>query len=335
MTLTNRQLEMHKTHLTASQIPTILGENPFSGAMSLFLKKTGQAGHVHSAAMGRGHLLEEVVAKACMDRLGFARIESAKTFASKMVERGIIPAEFEVDGTIIHRDYHNCAATIDYIGTHRDGTSYNYEIKTSSEKSGWVGGTVPLHYWIQVQWQIWVLRSWGIDIDKTAFGALISSNFDTRCVEYQEAYIPGVLDSLLAFQASCDRGEVPELCEEKRKLPLAELDEDGKDLDIVALLESYDVANEDKKRATANLSRISKRLCDRLEGYRGALLSDGTRITRYQEGWRNVVKYADYCGALETLLRQAGRGEEIDALRKEFESSTKTEPRVQVKRSRK
>lgn len=327
--LTYDQLQIHKTHVTASQVPIILGLSPFQSAEHLAMVKLGDAKPSSNRYTQRGHDFEPVVARGCMDRFGFQTIALSEHYFKSLNSDGELPDRAFVQGTLFHEAIEHCAATPDYVAFDSHGDMWNYEIKTTRRPDGWTAGSVPEHIWVQVQWQMWILNSWGFNIENTGIGVLIQGDYEIRIVPYNPAYIYKILPTILEFQNSILRGEMPDLLvgDKPQKLKGDQIDMSLMDL-ITNAASHKDAANTNE----AVYRETVKELTARLKGTSGALLEDGTNVIYYPEKNAEKLDVGRFAGALEAELRLLGKGSLVDKLRKECSEMTRRDPYIQIRK---
>ena len=218
MTLTADQQAIRRTKLTASQVSAVLGVSPYFTARILAESKQKSVARRSSHAMNSGHYLEPIVAKWCADRsmlnLNWDHCYLAEDLLDRLIALGEVHEGYRVGGTIICPQEPLFAATPDYVVFNgHDNEVINYEIKTSAKTDGWMDPSsyhgVPHHIWIQVQWQMMCLRAIGLDVKRTAIGALLASRPYFRWVPYDHGFICGIVERCRVFQHNCNNGMLP------------------------------------------------------------------------------------------------------------------------------
>lgn len=141
MSLTEEQLKLRKQGIGGSEIAAIVGLNPFSGPLEVYLAKTeGRAfeGNFHTE---RGTFLEDGAARWWAHRNG---------------------ATMREVGTIQHPDAPIVMCTPDRLAKLPDGSELDVSVKVPSRRSEehWgENGTddVPEQYLVQLQWELFIL----------------------------------------------------------------------------------------------------------------------------------------------------------------------------------
>lgn len=124
-------LNWRKSHLTASNIPAVMGEDPWRTPLDVFLEITGMVIKTPNEAMQRGTELEPFARRAYEEYTGIA-----------------------VEPDVIEHPKHK------FLGASLDGISFNHkyiaEFKCPGENSFFKmkANGIPRHYWIQVQSQL-------------------------------------------------------------------------------------------------------------------------------------------------------------------------------------
>lgn len=329
MTLSEKQLILHKSHVTASQVPIILGVSPFRSPLQLAEQKLGSGHSNNTAATERGHILEDTVARHCATVFGFRSIEMPRDLFSRCenMEPGV---DYESD-TLFHADIECFASTGDRIAYLEDGEMLNYEIKTSASRSGWYGDGVPEHIWVQVQWQMFVLRSHGFDVRRTAIGALLASDFHTRIVNWDEAFISRIIGECLEFQTFINRGEIPANLNIKTSNRLAP-DRVSEKQELII----RNIAETRKRRDEADreLRRLTEMALVQFGDVSGAVLEDGMSIVVYQRSYQEKLDVGKVMGQLASLCRLKGLDREVEQIKRECTSTKLREAYVQVRKPR-
>lgn len=142
--LTEQQLEMRRTGITATQLPAILGKHPYYSAADVWLEKVApdKVEEVDNEAIHRGEDLEPAVASWAARELGME--------------------VFEDPDTVRHHDDALLLATPDRLISDGDD-AYILECKTSRSKMDWgdeYTDQVPIHYFYQVHHQLDVCLSY-------------------------------------------------------------------------------------------------------------------------------------------------------------------------------
>jgi hypothetical protein len=210
--LTDEQLKIRRGLVTASKIPIIMGASPFKTRAQLLHEGTNPNTKGHMLPhQERGHRLEPVVANWLGEQLmsryygepARGRFElHAGAQDSSAIESILGKGSVLIDDTVVHKDLPWAAATPDaYITPPASrSTLLIGEIKTSSERAGWYPDKVPHHIWMQVQWQLIVLKSWlGDSLTTIYVGALVASNFVLREVEYDPSFAEAAIPAARAF----------------------------------------------------------------------------------------------------------------------------------------
>lgn len=128
---TEEWLKWRKTGVTATDIPQILGLSPWGNALDVWLnKKNVSSTKFQSEQMSWGQKLEPLIVSTHAEQTGL----------------NLLLSPCYQDGYYL--------ASLDAIGTTQTGDKINIEAKTDSRSSGWF--TVPQHYRLQCQWQMFV-----------------------------------------------------------------------------------------------------------------------------------------------------------------------------------
>lgn len=170
--LTAEQLEVRRTGVGASEVAAVVGLSPYETALDVWARKTRRAGPDRETdAMMLGNLLEPVVLELYRQRVG-----------------PVVPAGSE---TLRHGRYRFALATPD--GFAEDGARL-VECKTAGARTReqWGDGIdeVPVHYLVQVQWQLLVTGR-----ERAHLAALLLGDQDFRVYEIERA--PRLIEQLV------------------------------------------------------------------------------------------------------------------------------------------
>lgn len=178
-------------HMSASKVAAVMGTSPYESRFSLWLRMHGDlAPQEQTAAMGRGHYLEEGVLWWWKD------------------QNPDLDLNYE-HGTTWQHDTETWIATPDAIAT--DGVETSpVEIKTAADSDEWGpdgSDQVPAGYRDQVQWQMHVMGA-----PRCHVAVLLPFlEFRQYVVEYDAARCALIETEVRAFMASLDAGERPDL----------------------------------------------------------------------------------------------------------------------------
>lgn len=215
--LSNENVTHRAKMACASDIPAILNRSPFRDATrdgitakKLQVIRDPETRQKSKPSFMRGNYLEESVARLCVDtEFGVGR------FVPRAPSQCLLPNKFIYGNTMFHRDLPRYGATLDFLTCIDSGEDAELrtpilpiEVKTSNHWDGWTSGKVPDHVWIQVQWQLFVLRSWDIPATECLVAALICSDEVRRWVGYDEGFIRSILPSVDRWLADLAKHEV-------------------------------------------------------------------------------------------------------------------------------
>ena len=353
MTLAQEQLNIHKTHITASQVPTIMGLNPFETRHELLVGKfrRGDKPRITSDAIERGDALEEPVARLCLSKLGCTEDElwPAGVFLFEMNSQELINDEFlvldgsgRVTATLKSKNAPDrFAASSDFIIVKGDINNpdrefINYEIKTSNGP-GWSNGETPRKVIIQCQWQMAILRSHGINCTKSYVGALIKGRHTVRVVEYDQELL---MDAVRAVQAFLDELEAhraagtvpaydddPDARQGAPSLPVDDLGEPDS-LELLKIAEVFDRQNATKKEV-ADAKKRGVRLLERLGV--GSIKGESFDVVYYGPRETTRTNQSKMIEQLEGKLRRLGYGDFCDEVRESSRFTRRGAPYIQIR----
>ena len=339
MSLTPEQMDRRKRVLTASQVPAVLGKSPYTTAYLMAKNKQEDKSNFSSEAMEAGHDLEEPVAKLCAAKkrlnLDWDKCYLAKDLWDILQDQGFLPPNSHCDGTLFCPQEKIFGATSDYIFFEGvDKEVINYEIKTSNKPDGWKGGSkcregVPEHIWIQVQWQMFIIRSIGLDCRRTAVGALLASRPNHRWINYDHSFISSILDRCFEFQDNCNNGILPKVKEYKRRLQPQELPQNYDD----AINESI-ILKDEIDRLTAKKKALDEGIFLMAERLGPATSSEGHAVSIRKEYVSTIVPRTKIMGDIIERFAGSPLEHEINAII-DRHSFTKVSPaRAEVRRKR-
>lgn len=156
----NEWLSVRTKGIGGSDVGAICGVSPFSTALQVYFKKTGQYADTFSAneeakdRMHFGHMLEPVVANEYALRTGNRLID--------------------INCTVSHKDHPWAVANIDRLIVDEEGNPVGIlECKTTSEymKDEWDSGEILESYIYQLNWYLWILG-----LEHGAFACLVGGN---------------------------------------------------------------------------------------------------------------------------------------------------------------
>lgn len=153
----------------ASEVPILLGLNPYQSPLDLWLTKTGQAdAFVGNYATKRGHHLEPFVIAAWADANPGYIVETAPD---------------DIPSMLAHPDHPEVRCSPDAL-VHSRHESAALEAKTANyrQRDKWADGAMPDAYAVQVQYQLLVT---GLDVAYVA--ADIAGDFVQRVVPRNDA----------------------------------------------------------------------------------------------------------------------------------------------------
>lgn len=128
MGLTNLQLAVRRTGITASELGAIMGLSPFSGPLEVWQNKTGKGEVVTmSSPMMVGAMLEEAISKRIIEETGEDLVH-----ATELASFGDIEGIHLGDGTFRSKKYPRLIVTPDYVSTKKVA----HEIKAVGRWSG-------------------------------------------------------------------------------------------------------------------------------------------------------------------------------------------------------
>jgi putative phage-type endonuclease len=174
--------------LTASDVPTVVGENPYAKPMSVFFAKCGIAPKKFIAdtrAIEHGHKYEAIAAD----------------FYEKVTGIELIPQDF---GLVLHPKYPQFGASPDRVARWRN---LLIEIKCPFRRKLNKPNVVPLHYYGQVQFQMWVM-----DVPEAHFvqfqpaeGVLVDGIIDITVIQRDEDWLREKLPVIFEFWGRVER----------------------------------------------------------------------------------------------------------------------------------
>lgn len=178
MTLTPEQLAQRARGISASEVAAILNLSPWEGCWSLWAKKKGLLTVEMNEQMFLGHLLEPVVAEV------YARRNPGVTLA--------------ISDTLAHPTEPWALATPDRFVTGPDGDVWLLECKSGGAYSAreWGDGAdeIPVHYLLQVQWQLYVTGLTRCDV-----GGYVGGEMRFHRIERNDAIIAALVAKCRAW----------------------------------------------------------------------------------------------------------------------------------------
>lgn len=347
MTLTKEQLGVHVTHITASQVPTIMGLNDFETRTNLMQRKLRPDDYSSegSRAADRGHALEEPVALFCAEELGVdkERIYHAADFYEMMANEGHLDRSFFQDSTLFSRRAPGkYGSSSDFIivldpddPANPDNEIINYEIKTSTS-GAWSGGKTPHKVKIQTQWQMAMLRSHGFNVVKTYIGALIQGRDTVRVVEFDDKLLMEAVVAVGQFLKELEEHELngtfPSMDDDphRRQRHVIRADEvpESDALDLIKIVERMDEARltKDEERAAKEhgIALLQRLGVDSIRG-------DGWEVAIEGGGVSTRTNQSRLIGKLAAKLRILGHGDFVDAMQKDCEFTVTRKPYLKIK----
>ena len=187
MTLTKAQLKLRANLVTASEIPTIFGINPWQTPMELFLIKKGRITQEVTAPMLYGHTKEPFI---------------CKLYQKRMKESEEKPVRLHKCETLVDGRY---GATPDRIVTVGNADKWLLECKATSRASEWRDG-VPDRVYLQAQWQMLVA-----DHERCDVAAEWGSGFDVWTIERNDEQIEVIKEVADRFIECLDGDVLPQV----------------------------------------------------------------------------------------------------------------------------
>lgn len=331
--LSKRQHEIHKTHVTGSQIPIIMGESPFKTPLELaderVFPERQESQMEEPRCFRRGHALEEAVAQFGVDEMGWRELISPESEWRWLWSKG---CGWSNSGNTIYGEYEGVpiGATPDFLVLDKRGRNVCLEVKTTTSSSGWGPASAPRHYYLQANWQAHVAWALGAFVDppeEIRFAALVQSRLHAFSV-------PACMDT---FHECLERArEWREAVEEYRdtgKWSFAGDEADADDAEEVVdrdLVLEFLAAKERLKEAKALKSEAEKRVmslynCNRVSGGED---DPYLRIIRSPPGTR--LNRSQYISELERIVH-SDRGEEaLERVRELCTEASYRKPHVRV-----
>ena len=187
MTLTKAQLKLRANLVTASEIPTIFGINPWQTPLELFLLKKGRITQEVTPAMNFGHIKEPFI---------------CKLYQKRMKETEERPVRLHKSETLTLGRY---GATPDRIVTIGNAGKWLLECKATSRAAEWREG-VPDRVYLQAQWQMLVADHERVDV-----AAEWGSGFDVWIVERDDEQLEIMKEVADRFLESLDDDVLPQV----------------------------------------------------------------------------------------------------------------------------
>jgi len=194
MTLTKAQLKLRAGLVTASEIPTIFGVNPWQTPLELFLLKKGRITQEVTPAMNFGHVKEPFI---------------CKLYQKRMKESEDLPVRLHKSDTLVLGRY---GATPDRIVTDGNRGKWLLECKATSRGGEWRNG-VPDRVYLQAQWQMLVAQQERCDV-----AAEWGSGFDCWIVERDDEQIKIIKGVADRFLENLDTDTLPQVFGVEREL---------------------------------------------------------------------------------------------------------------------
>lgn len=164
-------LEARKKGLGGSEIASILGLNPYSSALDVFLDKTGQTPPIEdNKYMKAGRKLEPIIVDYFAEETGLKPIEG-----------------FEEDVIIKHKDFDFLLGTPDRFILDQDGKVYVLECKSTQKEIS--SDNLPEAWFCQLQWYL------GISGKEKGFIAWLSRGVDFGFTEVD--FVPEFFDFMV------------------------------------------------------------------------------------------------------------------------------------------
>lgn len=254
-------LYLRNTGIGASEAAAVLGENPWSGPLDVYVRKVGIAdGFSQTEAMEWGHRLESAISDKYAD-------ETGRDFEN--------PGEWTV---YKHAHHPYLMATLDRVIPHRDPADAGpgpgvLELKTAgaARADDWAEGP-PRHYWIQVQHQLAVTDwTWG------SIAVLIGGQkFLWQDIERDDEYIAHLTTELADFWRRVQEHDPPPPDDTKRSAKLLQKIYPQDTGEIIALAGETIQWDEELQEAKTEVARHEQRKRN-LENLIKAAMGDATK----------------------------------------------------------
>lgn len=178
MTLTPEQMAQRAKGISASEVAAIVNLSPWEGGWTVWAKKQGLLSVEMNEQMFLGHLLEPVVADV------YARRNPGVTL--------------EISDTLAHPTEPWALATPDRIVANESGERWLLECKSGGAHSAkeWGEGAdeIPVHYLVQVQWQLYVTGLARCDV-----GGYVGGEMRFHRIERNDAIIAALVSKCRAW----------------------------------------------------------------------------------------------------------------------------------------
>jgi putative phage-type endonuclease len=295
--LTEAQLVQRRNLLTASDVPAVLGLNPWRTALDVYLEKTGVAEPREDTWRSRrGHAVEPIILDAIAEKRGVHIARVQRTF-----EHTTIPwlgATPDALANVPHHQAITAVAEAKEVGVR---VSHHWNDPETDEER------VPDYVLIQGQVQITVLRTHHPQVDRALYGAWLPYEDAPRVVdvahdpELEAAIVEGCekfrRDHLLPRKppAGATPGQQIALAKALFPKPVRPVLMPS-DVEVELLAQQYIAARDAKKSAEETLEELKARFIDRIKDTEGF---DG-------QGWRAKWRWQDAC-IVQSFERKAGR----------------------------
>lgn len=214
MSLTPAQIAMRRRNITASQAPTVMGENKYQTRERLmYMKTSGNFQTQTTEAQERGHKLEPMLIAEYQARHPQRKVVYADKFNEILAANARQHALRTEKDTMWSNSCQWMAATPDSIAFYEDWVKSGgvltippviVECKTSSSHDGWSRTRVPRAYEIQAQWQMMVMKSFCPEIEQVDFMALLASDFAEVTVKFDRPFAVEIYKACQEFHKQAE-----------------------------------------------------------------------------------------------------------------------------------